>query len=158
MESGSPVSLIQLVDVPGTPTSLTFDYAFVTTAGSLSVSLNGMLIGTYPAPSPLASTIESASILVDQPFLGLQGVELEFTMDAPLAGAPVLIDNIQFPGLVNGTFETGDLSGYTTTTSGEGLVGVSTGGILSVPALSGIGLALLGSLMSITAFLRTRRR
>lgn len=106
--TGSPVSITQQVDTPAAAFNLDFEYQFETATGTLSVLLDGTEIGMFNAPAVLDGTFISESILIDGALLNLTGVDLTFLFDGP-TGSVVLIDNIEFPGIVNGNFNDGTL-------------------------------------------------
>lgn len=111
MSTGSPVSLSQIVNVPTNPTQVAFDYYFSRTSGTLRVTLEGQLLARVEAPTQMASSLTRGSYAVPQWLLGHSGSILKFELDGP-SESPLFIDNIAFPGLINGSFSTGDLSGF----------------------------------------------
>lgn len=116
---GSPTSISQDVDTDTTPVELIFNYRFDTPTGALTVSLDGTVLGTIVAPDPVTSGFGTARILVDGALLGLTDLELKFEIDGPDPSI-VKIDNILFPGLLDGNFATGDLSSWTVLANGTG--------------------------------------
>lgn len=60
-----------------------------------------------------------STVAVYEPLLGLTNAELELRFDGPTSSI-LLVDNVSFPGIVNGDFETGSLSGWTTHSTGSG--------------------------------------
>lgn len=150
LTAASPANLTQTVDVPATAFNLVFDYRFLTTTGALSVFLDGMLIGTVlEAPVNPPSDFFRAFFEIDNmSLLGATGVPLTFMLDGP-AGSSLLLDNISFPGLVNGGFES--LANWST--SGSGTVTLASLPEPAPLALFGFGLAGLGWAAS-----RARRR
>lgn len=142
LTTGSPVSLSQVVDTPASPFNLEFDYQFKTLTGQLQVLLNGAIVGTLDAPALLGVDFETASFLIDGPLLSLSDVALEFRFGGP-TGSTVLLDNILFPGLANGDFQSGNLSGFQVSGPGTAqaltIASVSSPGVLAllVPGLVG---------------------
>jgi hypothetical protein len=122
--TGSPSGIFQSVDTPSTAFELAFDTLFETTTGTLEVSLSGEILATIDAPNTLSSGFTTNSVLIEQAgLLNLTGVELGFVIDGP-TGSTVLIDNIQFPGLTDGDFQSGDLNSWRIEASPNGAVGV----------------------------------
>jgi hypothetical protein len=120
----SPVTLSQIVDTPGAAFNLEFDFLFETIVGQLTVLLDGIVLGSISAPTVPGTDFTTRSILVNNPsLLGRTDINLEFRLDVP-SGSTVLLDNIIFPGVINGDFQTGSLTGWDTT--GTGSVGVTT--------------------------------
>ena len=101
---------------------LQFDYQYGTTTGDLTVSLGGVTLGVIPAPSGLDTNFQTFIVQVDDPALLGQTLTLQFLLDGVL-GSTVYLDNIVMPGLINGDFQTGNLTVWNT--SGVGSVGVS---------------------------------
>lgn len=125
LTAGSPVTLAQVVDTQGTAFNLAFDYLFATITGQLDVMLDNILLDSILAPAILESGLMTADILIDEAsLLGQTGINLEFALDGP-TGSTVFLDNILFPGLINGDFQTGNLTAWQTTVTGSGSVGVA---------------------------------
>ena len=66
---------------------------------------------------------ETATIPVDGDLLGQTDIELEFVFHGS-AGSTVRLDNVAFPNLLNGGFQTGDLSVWRARGSGDGSISV----------------------------------
>ena len=124
--SGSPTHLSQKINAPGTPTPLTFDYWFQGTTGTLRVLLDGLEVLSLTAPPERQAGFQTASILIEGEFLGKQGIALDFEVDGP-AGSSVWLDNVTFPGLTNGDFSSGDLTGWIAAATAAGSIGVGIG-------------------------------
>lgn len=92
LTAGSPVTLSQIVSMPTAPLELSFDYQFLSTAGTLDVRLDSMLVGTLTAPPETAGQFATHIISLDPAFAN-QTAELRFTYDGP-AGSQVLVDNV----------------------------------------------------------------
>lgn len=123
LTSGSPATLTQALSssTPADPFQVSFDYLFETVTGELTVSLGAEVLAVIPAPTPAEIDFTTASILVDDPaLLDQPGLDLAFTIDGE-TGSSILIDNVSFPGLDNGTFDDG-LTGWTATATGSGSV------------------------------------
>jgi hypothetical protein len=124
MTTGSPVTLSQTVNTPAAAFNLEFDYLFTTVTGQLTVLLDGVALGFVTAPAVVNGSFTTASIPVNIPgLLNRTGINLEFVLDGP-TGSSVRLDNIVFPGLINGDFQAGNLTGWNTAASGNGSVGV----------------------------------
>jgi hypothetical protein len=122
--TGSPASLSQNVTVPNQAFEISFDYLFQTAFGSLSVWVDDVLVATLVADANAAqqNDFTRATFTIDQSAILLKtNASLSITLDGN-TGASVLIDNIVFPSLLNGDFESGDLSGFTSQSSGAGAV------------------------------------
>jgi hypothetical protein len=146
--TGSPASLSQTIDTPASPQNLQFDYKFESTTGVLDVTINGTSIGTLAAPGTLSGAFSPASFLVSGLLLDLQDAILSFVLDG-VAGSSILIDNVLFPGLINGDFQTGNLTGWNVQHSGAGSVAISEVPQVPLPAALPLllgGLAGLGFL------------
>lgn len=124
MTTGSPVTLSQTVNTSAAAFNLEFDFLFTTVTGQLTVLLDGVALGFVTAPSVVGSSFTTASMPVNLPgLLNRTGVNLEFLLDGP-TGSSVRLDNIVFPGLINGDFQAGNLTGWNTAASGSGSIGV----------------------------------
>jgi hypothetical protein len=145
LTTGSPTSLTQIIDTPDTPQNLQFDYKFESTTGFLDVTINGTSIGTLTAPGTLSGAFSSASFLVSGPLLSLSDAVLAFVLDG-VAGSSILLDNIIFPGLINGDFQTGNLTGWSTQHSGTGSVNVAETAPVPIPAALPLFAAGLGAM------------
>ena len=107
LTTGSPAGVSQEIDTPTKSFNVDFDYIFTTTTGYFEVFLNGTLIGTrLDAPTTIGNDFFHASFKVDSPSLLGLTTSLSFMFDGP-TGSNILIDNISFPGSLNGTFEQG---------------------------------------------------
>lgn len=147
-------SIAQLVDTPNSPFLFSFDYAFASGNGYLDILLDGYLLGTLSATGVPETVFTGFPIIVDDPLLGLKDIVLEFVLFG--GNGPVLyLDNIVFPGVENGDFETGDLTGWTPVPSTAPRVVSLTP--LAVPEPAALGLLLL-SLPMMLALVRGRRR
>ena len=124
MTTGSPVTLSQTVNTPAAAFNLEFDYLFTTVTGELKVLLDGVVLNTIPAPAVVGTDFTTANIPVNNAaLLNRNDIVLEFRLDGPTRSS-VRLDNIVFPGLINGDFQTGNLTGWNTAASGTGSVGV----------------------------------
>ena len=103
--AGSPATLSQTVDLPNDPFNIVFDYRFTTTTGALSVLIDGSPVGRLlEAPVSISSEFLRAYFEIDDSsLLGMDDLLLTFQIDGP-AGSTVLLDNINFPGLLDGDF------------------------------------------------------
>lgn len=106
--SASPAAVVQTIDTPATPYIVMFDYRFDTADGEFVVSIDGEQIGTtLTASAPVSDEFGHAVFEVEQTRLAnLVATEIRFEIDGP-AGSTILIDNIEAPGLTNGTFTAG---------------------------------------------------
>lgn len=94
LTTGSPVSIVQEIDTPSGPFSLSFDYLFGTTTGELTVFLNAILLATIDAPDTLLATFINFSIAVtDQNLFALNDVPLEFRFDGT-SNSVVYLDDV----------------------------------------------------------------
>ncbi|WP_282610873.1 fibronectin type III domain-containing protein [Pelagibius sp. Alg239-R121] len=148
LTAGSPANATQIVSTPVNPFSLEFDFKFLTPTGDLTVYLNGVQIGTTLESSddPTNQFLHAIFEIEDTALLNLTNIPLVFEIDGP-TGSQVLIDNVQFPELVNGTFDEG-LSGWTP--GGQGQVSLQV-----IPEPSTLILFILG-LLSLGAIATSR--
>jgi hypothetical protein len=121
LTTGSPVSISQTVNTPSTPFNLEFDYLFTTVTGNLTVSLGGVNVHAISAPSATNPNFQKASVSIEGALLNQNGIDLEFSLDG-VTGSTIQLDNIVFPGLVNGDFQTGNLTVWHVSTTGTGTV------------------------------------
>jgi hypothetical protein len=105
--TSSPVSISQAVDVPVDPFNFSFDYAFITGTGELDVYLGDTLLANLFGNSTPSSSLLNFSTLLDDDYLGALGLDLQFIFN-DATGSKLWLDNIMFPGLVNGDFGEGD--------------------------------------------------
>lgn len=124
LQSGSPAEISQIVDVPLAPFNLEFDFWFDTSTGALMVLLDGAELAEFLAADFLPGDMNTAFIPIGDPFLGLEDVELAFVLDGP-PGSLAFVDNIIWPGLLNGDFEGGTLDNWTPSTEGQAIVGLT---------------------------------
>jgi hypothetical protein len=138
LTTGSPAGALQTVDTPSEAFQVEFDYKFTTDTGSLAVFLDELLIGTeLNATDQVGDDFLHAVFEVeDESLLDLSMVSFLFQLDGP-TGSNVLIDNIMFPGLINGDFEDG-LNLWSP--QGEGSVSTSAVPIPAAVWLLGSGL------------------
>lgn len=143
LETGSPAQIGQQVPTPIMPFFLEFDYLFQTGGGTLEVLLDGLVFLTLLGPGAaqsefqtFAGSFDLAGTFID-PFL-------TFVFDGD-PGEVLLLDDILFPGLVNGNFQSGDLSGWLVETSGAASVDTILR-LTSVPEPGTMLLLLLGML------------
>jgi hypothetical protein len=142
LRTASPVRLIQTVDVPADAFDLRFGYRFESASGELTARLDGTSLGTVLAS---AASEGRARLRVDGALLGRSGVALELVLDGT-PGSAVRIDDVLFPALANGDFQTGDLAGWQTDTSSGGSVeivpepGAGAGAITMLLTLSSVRL------------------
>lgn len=142
LTSGSPATLIQTADTPVDPVNLSFDYLFESVTGELTVSLGTATLAVIPAPAAPEVDFTTATVFVDDPLLLDQsGLDLAFTIDG-LTGSSILLDNVSFPGLQNGTFDSG-LTGWTGVATGTGSV-TSVAISTAVPEPTTVALFTLG--------------
>ena len=139
LTAGGPTGVSQAVDTPGQAFNMELDYRFTTDTGFLDVFLNDANIGTrLEAPAIVGDEFLHAVFEVENELLlGLSGVPLLLLLDGP-TGSNLLIDNLIFPGLVNGDFENG-LALWTA--DGQGLVSTSIIPEPSTLLMLGSGLA-----------------
>ncbi len=155
--SGSPAEISQIVDVPLAPFNLEFDFWFDTPTGALMVLLDGVELAEFLALDFLPGNFNTAFIPIGDPFLGSTDVQLVFRLDGP-SGSQVYVDNIIWPGLLNGNFEDGTLDNWTVRTEGQASVEVTNFEIqlASVPEPS--SLAAFGAGLLTMSFFGYRRR
>jgi hypothetical protein len=139
MSTGSPVSMSQTVDTGDTAFQMRFHYKFESPTGELHVLLGDEELDLISAPGSLKEVFQTAVLVVDGDLLNQTDVELQFLLDGP-PGSTLLLDNITFPGLVNGTFQGGHLNGWSLMVTGEGSIRVipepATFVLLSMGALA----------------------
>ncbi len=122
LTTGSPAGVSQEIDTPTESFNVDFDYMFTTTTGYFEVFLDDTLIGTkLDAPTTRGNDFFHAFFKVDDPSLLGLTTSLSFMLDGP-TGSNILIDNISFPGSLNGTFEQG-LNSWTQQGPGQIAVG-----------------------------------
>jgi hypothetical protein len=109
--TGSPTSISQQVDTPSETVDLVLQSQFLTSTGELEVFLDGTSLGKVMAPETPDGRFATARFSLDNELLGREAASLQFTLDGP-TGSTVLLNNISFPTLTNGDFQTGDLSGW----------------------------------------------
>lgn len=109
------------MNTPDTPFQLEFDYRFDTPTGDLTVRLDGADLVSVPAA--VSAIMQTQTIAIDVPHLSKSGVMLEFELDGP-AGSAVALDDIRFPGLINGRFASGDLYAWIPDVPDGGTAGV----------------------------------
>ena len=82
-----------------------------------------LFIGSVGAPAVVENELERVTFAVSGALLGQSALTLEFELDGP-TGSTLEVDNVFFPDLVNGTFESGGLAGWQAVSSGAGVVEV----------------------------------
>lgn len=145
LTAGSPAALTQALLLGATPIDVDFQFQFDTDAvlggGSLSVLLDGNVIGTFGASN--AGVLQNGSVTAS----GVAGSkpDLTFRYDGP-SGSTLLLDNILAPDsdLLNGNFQTHTLAAWTT--SGAGSVGTSVFATTSGSVPEPNSLAIMGFL------------
>ena len=115
--TGSPAGISQIVDTPNQAFDISFEYRFKTETGALSVLLDGVELETILAPSEPTSEFDVATIQVDGALLNRQNVVFQIVLDGE-TGSKILLDDISFPGLENGDFQSPDLDGWAATETG----------------------------------------
>lgn len=93
LTTGSPVAISHLIDTPSDPFHLLFDYEFLSTTGQLDILLGGVLLDTLLAPAALLAGPSLYDILVVNPTLLGQNLELTFLFDG-ISQSQVVLDNI----------------------------------------------------------------
>ncbi|MBC7784783.1 MAG: N-acetylmuramoyl-L-alanine amidase, partial [Burkholderiales bacterium] len=95
----SPVMLGQLLSTPDDPFTVSFDYQFLTTTGTLEVWLDSSLLGWLDAPAVLLDESSRFEVFVNDPaLLGLQDVLFDFRFDGPTA-SKVAITNVDMEAI-----------------------------------------------------------
>jgi hypothetical protein len=104
MNVGSPIHLETLVPPPTSPTTLTFEYVFLTAGpAALEVYLGNALLATLPVDASLVNVLQRAEVAVPASASSVP-LRLSFRFDGT-SGSQLLIDEIEFPGLANGGFD-----------------------------------------------------
>jgi len=94
LTSGSPASLGQMLDVPTASSTLAFDVDFLTSNGTLTVSLAGVVVATLTSADDTEPGFTSIEIdLSTTPPLGEEDALLLFSLD-DATSATVQIDNV----------------------------------------------------------------
>lgn len=138
LTTGSPVSLQQSVDTPAGSFTMSFDFAFLTDTGELTVTLDGTQIGIPLLGADFDSGFSTATFEVDDAaLLDRNSILLEFGLNGP-TGSSVLLDNVRFPGLLNANFE-GGLTSWSS--SGEGSVNIAS--VPEPPSIWTLSIAIL---------------
>lgn len=158
LTTSSPVSLSQFVDNPGNIFTLEFDYLFQTGDGWLDILLGGFSLLASPifGPGTPQSDFMHFSMDFDLAALGISltdpQVLLEFVYNDDNAGSVLQIDNVVFPSLLNGDFQTGSTANWRPSQSGSVgvLISQDSSAASQVPEPSGllllaVGLAGLGA-------------
>jgi probable HAF family extracellular repeat protein len=132
----STAGISQAVSTPDTDFDFAFDYRFQTTTGTLTVNLDGTPLTSLTAPGVVNDAFATETILIDGSLLSLTDVTLEFILEGP-TGSSLVIDNIMFPDLPNGSFLLG-LNDWQS---------VGNVGTVVIPESATLGLLLLGGLV-----------
>ncbi|MGB2823993.1 MAG: PEP-CTERM sorting domain-containing protein, partial [Phycisphaerae bacterium] len=101
LTAGSPVTLSQEVATPVDKFELAFDYEFLSTdpTCTLTVEIEDVVVATLTAPDTLVGDWTRHATVIDDPTLtGLDPAVLELTYDGP-TGTQLLLDNIEFTQL-----------------------------------------------------------
>ncbi len=114
-------SVSQPVDTPASPFLMSLQYQFTGDGGSLDVVLDGTVLASIAAPG-MSEPVQTLEVLVDGALLNGTGLNLEIIAN----GSAVAVDNVSFPGLYNGDFETGDVDGFLATPELDGIVVVAS--------------------------------
>jgi hypothetical protein len=140
------VEMSQLVPTPTELFDLRFDLEFLTRSGEIAVMLGEWLLGTFRSDDSGAIVLEDLDPKALFPPRGgpPQNVLLRFLLSGP-PGSTVRIDNISFPGLMNGAFEIGYFDGWTFDTSRGGAAIVAALETTSVPEPGSVSLLGLGA-------------
>ena len=150
----------QSVATPGQACTLALDYLFVTTDGILEVFVNDVLVASLPAPTDIADDFTTLEVPIE-PRAMFPDLPAEMTIAISLDGRGtepgLLVDNVRFPGLVDGDFQSGTLQHWQTESTGGGGVGLAIaprGLLIPEPAtLACLALAAAG----LGAYIRRRR-
>lgn len=155
--TGSPQTLSQtfatVLNSNSTPFNqfeLIFDTEFLTATGELDVLLDGTNVGTISAPGTAPSGVAMHTLAVDGSMFPGNSHTLEFVLDGP-TGSIVQVDNVQFPGIANGTFQAGILGPWNA--SGMGSVELAA----PIPEPSACCLAIVAAAGLVVAARRRRR-
>jgi hypothetical protein len=130
----------QTVATPAGVSVLSLDYLFMTTEGVLDVLVNGVNVASIPAPGEVASGFARLGVLIDPQALFPFGTPSELTIALRLSGegmeTGLLVDNVRFPGLVDGGFQTGNLEHWQTEVTDGGAIGLALAppGVIPEPA------------------------
>jgi hypothetical protein len=153
---GTSVVLSQLVPLPMELFDLGFDLEFLTSSGELEVMLGDVLLGTFVADDAGSILLEDLDpkALFRPAGSPPDDLLLRFLLSGP-AGSTLRIDNVLFPGVVNGTFQVGYFDAWMVDTSGGGVAFVSALETTSVPEPG--SLALVGLAAALCAFRKRRR-
>ena len=120
----SPAGLKTLVPLLNTPFSISFDYTFLDLGVDLEVFLNGLSIFSASATADNENVVQTATIEISDPGqFGSGRVPLEFRSNGP-TGTRMLLDNVDFPGVINGDFSNGDANWFATGPGHVSLVGL----------------------------------
>lgn len=124
LTTGSRVSISQPIDVPSSAFTVSFDYLFQSRVGILDVNINGMPIGELIPTGGEGDSFQRVSFGIDGPLLAalqspdgtLGSIELSFDGSA---NSVVLLDNIEFPSVLNGGFDADTFFGWDVFTEGR---------------------------------------
>lgn len=151
LTTGSPVSISQFVDNPGNLFTLEFDYLFQTGGGWLDILLDGYSLLASPlfGPGSPQADYEHFSMTFNLADLGISltdpDVLLEFLFNDDTAGSVLLVDNIVFPNLLNGDFQTGSASNWRSSETGSvGVQITDVAELTSVPEPASLLMLLVG--------------
>ena len=178
LKTGTPAILSQLVTNPGNDFQLAFDYLFQTGTGKLQVALEldgqSILLGDLLAPRMAQMAFEhffqtySYSDLCAQ-FMGVTCnansiFTLAFNFDDPgHQGSTLLLDNIFFSDLtsgdnflLNGNFQTGDITNWHINDSQHVTVAANTANLIATPEPATLAVFFFG-LLGLVLLRRPRR-
>jgi len=128
--TGSPISISQSVDTPDQSFTMMFDYLFESGTGTLDVFLNDTLLLELLGDSESQADFNTAEIVIDGPLLSLGDAMLTFLFNDDDSGSILWLDNIAFPGILDGDF----LAGLTNwTPNGNGYAEVVNYNVSAVP-------------------------